>query len=57
MIKVVMLIMVGQLSTLLFLDFGLGAQISRDYGSIEIISFSVVMLFFADMCRRALNIH
>ena len=53
MIKIVMLLMAGQLSMLLFLDFVLGVQITRDYGAVEIISFSVVMLFFADMCRRA----
>ena len=55
MIKGVMLLLAGQLPMLLFLDFGLGVQLSRDYGAMHVISFAVSMVFFGEMYEKALK--
>ena len=53
--KGVILLLAGQLPMLLFLDFGLGIQLSRDYGVMHVISFAVSMVFFGEMYGKALK--
>ena len=55
MIKGVMLLLAGQLPMLLFLDFGLGVQLSRDYGVMHGISFAASMVFFGEMYEKAMR--
>ena len=53
--KGVILLLAGQLPMLLFLDFGLGIQLSRDYGAMHVILFAVSMVFFGEMYERAMR--
>ncbi|MBL4781748.1 MAG: hypothetical protein JKX92_05855 [Porticoccaceae bacterium] len=52
-LRFVALILTGFFPILAFLDFGLGIQVSRDYGGLHTLAFSCCMIFFGEAYRYA----
>lgn len=51
-LKFFFVILAGQLPMLMFLDFGLGIHLYRDYGVAETVGFAFCLIFYSEFTTR-----
>lgn len=52
-LRFVALILIGYFPTNVFMDFGLGIKVGRDYGELHVLALSFCMVFFGEVYRYA----